>query len=102
MSFDAKAYKREWMRRHRARQHQRNLIAQGKCPISEILLTSRFHDPDCPCGLHHNIDAMKREAQLRIKVSQGIYTVLLIKEGQEIPFNTYVVIKEGGHFDIQI
>ena len=47
--FDSKAYKRAWMRNHRANQKRMELISQGKCPISEILLTSKYHEQNCPC-----------------------------------------------------
>lgn len=51
MAFDWKTYNREYQRKRRAAQHRQELIKQGKCPISEILLTSRYHDLDCPCGI---------------------------------------------------
>ena len=51
MSFNWKDYNREYQRKHRERVHRQNLLAEGKCPITEILLTSQYHDTDCPCGI---------------------------------------------------
>lgn len=39
------------MARRRAEERRRFMVSQGKCPISEILLTSKYHDADCPCGI---------------------------------------------------
>lgn len=52
--FNWKSYNREYQKKQRAKKHRRDLISQGKCPISEILLTSKYHDPDCPCGVRLN------------------------------------------------
>jgi len=38
---------------------KKRLKKQGKCPIVEILLISRFHDKDCPCGLGNTSTQLK-------------------------------------------
>ena len=44
MSFDKKAYNKEWMRKNRkTRTRKEILISKGKCPICEILLKSIYH-----------------------------------------------------------
>lgn len=78
MSFNAKIYKAQWMREHRAKRHRRALISQGKCPISEILLTSKYHDPNCPCGVRLNY----------ILVTETIIEVKPIEHTQDLPNTT--------------
>lgn len=51
MTFSWKEYNREYQRKFRAKQRREHLIAQGKCPVTEILLTSKYHPDDCPCGI---------------------------------------------------
>lgn len=99
MSFDKRTYNRLFMRKVRAKEHQVNLVGKGKCPITEILLDSRYHDPDCVCGFHPVIDVMKQEVSLRIRLRNGVYDVTLIKDGKELPFETYFVLQEGHYFE---
>lgn len=51
MSFDWRTYNREYQRKVREKKYKQLLISQGKCPIIEILLMSKYHPQDCPCGI---------------------------------------------------
>lgn len=51
MSFNWRDYNREYQRQHRAKLHRQKLLSQGKCPITEMLLVSQYHDSNCPCGI---------------------------------------------------
>lgn len=102
MTFDARVYNRTWMQEYRAKIKQKQLIAEGKCPLTEILLTSRYHRSDCPCGLHIDVEPLKRETSLRIKVVNGVCIPILIKEGEEVSFLQYVQIDEGCYIDIPL
>lgn len=102
MTFDRRAYHREWMARYRGKQHAEQLISVGKCPVSEILLDSVYHPIDCPCGLHPNLDNLRNEALLRIKVVQGEYKLLLVKDGKEEPLAKHLTLEEGHFFEITL
>lgn len=101
MSFDKNAYNKKWMAEQRVRQHKDYLISRGKCPYSEILLTSAFHEAHCPCGLHPNIDRMKQETLLRIKMLRGEYIPILVKEDMEVSFQEYFIIREGYSIELK-
>ena len=102
MTFDAKSYNRAWMKEYRAKIKQKYLISQGKCPITEILFTSRYHNSDCPCGLHIDTEKMKRDVSLRLKVIDGVYVPIFIKEGIEVSLVHYFHIEEGCYIDIPL
>lgn len=99
MAFDARSYNLQWMRKRRAEQHRLKLISDGRCPISEILLSSTYHDVHCPCGLHN---VVINEISLRIKHTRDGYVPLLVKNGIEVPFDTYFFIKTGDYFEIEL
>jgi hypothetical protein len=43
MTFDQRAYNREFMRKARAKKAWQKALAQGKCPVCSMLLKSDFH-----------------------------------------------------------
>lgn len=52
MTFDKKKYNREWARKRRGftegeEYRIKRYIKMGKCPVCEMLLTSRYHT-NCP------------------------------------------------------
>lgn len=60
MSFDEKAYRREWARNKRkergGRERTKELDEKGKCHVCEMLLSSKYH-VGCPgIHMHKNID----------------------------------------------
>lgn len=63
MTFDAKAYRREWARRKRYRLHMQaraiRLEREGKCLVCEMLLISAYHT-NCPgaINIHETLDNM--------------------------------------------
>lgn len=55
MTFDSKAYNREWMRKYRERMREEQGLKKkwdrdidnGHCPVCSMLLSSAYH-VDCP------------------------------------------------------
>lgn len=103
MSFDAKAYKKIWMRRHRDRRRKEYLILHGKCPHSEIILLSKYHYADCPCNSQITpLRGLPSGSFLRIKMIKNSYIPVVVISGIEFSFNKYFKIYEGGHFQIAL
>lgn len=47
MSYDHTEYSRNWARKKREALHRERLIQEGKCPVCEMLMKSKYH-VKCP------------------------------------------------------
>lgn len=47
MTFDRRKYNQKYMAKVRRKEKQKELLAQGKCPVCEMLLKSEWHEK-CP------------------------------------------------------